>query len=73
MHALVRGIDSQVVGQAAPQRGHQRVPLVAVHLPHSADVSCEVPLFHERGDDGLAEARWLAVHEVARGNEGPNQ
>src|SRR5258708_9000683 len=73
MHALVRRYDRQVVAQAAPERGDQRVPLVAVHLPHSADVSCEVSLFHEGGDDRLAKARWMAVHEVARGNEGRHE
>src|ERR1700692_890348 len=73
MHALVRRIDRQVVAEAAPERGDQRVPLVAVHLPHSADVSCEVSLFHEGGDDCLAKGRWLAVHDIARGNEGPYQ
>src|SRR6202140_5073138 len=71
MHALVRRIDRQMVPHAAPERGDQRIPLVAVHLTHSADVSCEVSLFHEGGDDRLAKARWLAVHEIARGNEGP--
>src|ERR1700686_4928015 len=73
MHALVRRIDRQMVPHAAPERGDQRIPLVAVHLPHSADVSCEVSLFHEGGDDCLAKGRWLAVHEIARGNEGPYQ
>src|SRR5215470_12007208 len=73
MHALVRRFDSQVVAQAAPERGDQRVPLVAVHLPHSADVSREISLFHESGDDRLAKARWLAVHKIARGNEGPHE
>src|ERR1700680_2942168 len=70
MHALVRRLAGQVVAHAAPERGDQRVPLVAVHLPHSADVSCEVSLFHEGGDDCLAKGRWLAVHEIARGAEG---
>ena len=73
MHALVRRIDSQVVAQAAPERGDQFVSLLAVHLPHSADVSCEMSLFHESGDDRLAKARWLAVHDIARSNEGPHE
>ena len=73
MHTLVRRFDTQVVAQAAPERDDQRVPLAAVHFPHSADVSCEVSLFHECRDDGLAKARWLAVHEIARGNEGPQE
>ena len=73
MHALVRRIDRQMVAQAAPQRCDQCVPLVAVHLAHSADVSREVSLFHEGGDDRLAKARRLAVHQVARGHEGLRQ
>jgi hypothetical protein len=40
VHALVRRIDGQVVAQAAPDRSDQRVPLVAVGLPHSC--GCEL-------------------------------
>src|SRR5271168_3015212 len=70
MHALVRRIDAQVLSQAPPERGDERVPLVAIHFPHSANVSCEVTLFHEGSDHHLAKGRWLAVHEITRGNEG---
>ena len=73
MHALVRRIDRQMVAQAAPESCDQRVPLAAVHLAHSADVGREVSLFHEGGDDRLAKARWLAVHQIARGHEGLHQ
>src|ERR1700724_1984342 len=73
MHALVRRIDSQVAAQAAPERSDQRIALSAVNLPHSADVSRKVSLFHESSDDRLAKARRLAVHEIARGHEGAHE
>ena len=70
MHALVWRIDRQMIAEAAPQRGDQRVALAPVLVSHSADVGGKVSLFHEGGNHRLAERRWLAVQEISRGHEG---
>src|SRR6266700_1787475 len=61
MHALVGRIDGHMVAEATPDCRDQRVALAAINLPHSADVSGKVSLFHEGGNDRLTKGRWLGI------------
>ena len=54
MHPLVRRIDRYVRAEAALESGNQHVALIPIQQAHSTNMRCEVPLFHERGNDGLA-------------------
>jgi hypothetical protein len=56
MHPSVRRFDAQVIAQTAPDGRDEYISLQAVHLPHFADVSREMPPFHDGGDDRLAES-----------------
>ena len=73
MHPLVRRIDRYVGAEAALESTNQHVALIPIQQAHSTNMRCEVPLFHESGNDGLAQGRWLSVHKIAGGNERPQQ
>ena len=54
VHPLVRCIDRYVGAEAALESGNQHVVLIPIQQAHSTNVRCEMPLFHESGNDGLA-------------------
>ena len=73
MHPLIRRIDREVFAETVVESGNQLVTLIAVQQAYSTNMRGEVPFFHEGGDERLAQCRWLPVHEIASGNERPQQ
>ena len=54
VHPLVRRIDRYVCAEAVLESTNQHVALIPIQHAHSTNMRCEVPLFHESGNDGLA-------------------
>src|ERR1700736_362146 len=69
MHPLVRRIGRYVGAEVTLESGNQHVALIPIQQAHSTNMRCEVPLFHESGNDGLAQGRWLSIDKIAGGNE----
>ena len=65
MHALVGHHDVQVIRRSARQGSCQRIPLLAIKLANSTDVTGKMALLHELGHNGLVQRRRLPVHQIA--------
>jgi hypothetical protein len=53
MHPLVRRIDRDV-DETALKSSNQDVALIPIQKAHPSNMRCEVPFFHEIGNNGLA-------------------